>query len=329
MFRQAHFRLTFLYSLIFLVLFWILNVGIYLWMNSYFGDEAHSGRFHVRLEGAEPTVVNVLREPTSDMVMDELRNRLIFLDLFLLLCIPPLTWYLTGRTLDPVQKALEREKQFLADISHDLRTPLAILQSEIDVSLTKARRNNEYRQTLESNREEVLHLTTLVEDMLFLSRGSQQLQHITKNTVDLTDILLEQVNRFQILAKQKKLHLEFEPSEQSMSIVGNQQMLKRLLASILDNAIKYTREGGSVTVKISTEKQAVRVSIVDTGIGIPKDQLGNIFDRFYRADTSRSQTGYGLGLSIAKQIVVFHKGSIEVASEEGKGTIVALKFPLL
>src|SRR5476651_1879019 len=168
MFNRARIKLTIVYSLIFLLLFWGLSLGIYVWMNRCFGDEpgkdAHIRVYHapISLENTRTTT-----EPLSDIVMDELRNVLLVLDGTLLFGIPTITWFLTGNTLSPVKKAHEKEKQFLTDASHDLRTPLSILQSEIELTLKKEHTLEEYKETLRSNKEEVAELIDLVENMLF------------------------------------------------------------------------------------------------------------------------------------------------------------------
>lgn len=329
MFRQARLRLTLLYSIIFLVLFWSFSLGIYFWMNRFFGDE-HGRSNYIRVHHERSLLENNIQssEPASDIVMDELRNVLLFLDIVLLLCVPTITWLLTGKTLAPVQKAHEKEKRFLTDASHDLRTPLSILSSEIEVTLQKERAKEEYKKTLQSNKEEVDDLIALVENMLLLSREDLQYQTIQKERVDIVDLLAERIATFQHAAKQKKLQMSFIPSNQSSEINGNLQLLKRLFSSLLDNAIKYTPTGGKIGVKLSQEKHSILVCFTDNGIGIPQDQQEKVFDRFFRSDTARTEKGYGLGLSIAKQIVEFHDGKIHLHSQVGKGTTITLFFPI-
>lgn len=327
MFYQARLKLTIFYSLIFLVLFWSISLGIYLWMNRFFGDE--QGRnYSIRVHHERSLLENngMSTEPSSDIVMDELRNVLLFLDVVVLFGIPTVTWFLTGSALAPVQKTHEREKRFLTDASHDLRTPLSILSGELEVMLQKERTKEEYKKTLQSNKEEVDDLTTLVENMLFFARENKQYQNMQKEQVDLTDLLAERVATFQQSTKQKKLQLLFIPPEQSIVINGNLQLLKRLFTSLLDNAIKYTPIGGKIRVKLRNEKHMVLINIVDTGIGIPEEQHEQVFDRFFRADTSRGEKGYGLGLSIAKEIVEYHDGKIQLDSKVGKGTTITLSF---
>jgi signal transduction histidine kinase len=327
MFHQARLRLTLLYSFIFLVLFWSLSSGIYLWMNRYFGFDGKYNYVHINHERSILPDQGRSHYPPSDIVMDELRDVLIFLDVSLLFIVPLITWLLTGKTLAPIQKAYEREKQFLTDVSHDLRTPLTILNGDIEVTLQKERKKDEYIKTLQSNKEEVNDLIALVENMLFLSREKVLYKSSQKEQIDLTDVLAERIATFQQLAKKKNLHIFFDFPKQSILINGNLQLLKRLFINILDNAVKYTPSHGTVTVKLNQKDSSAIVKIIDSGKGIPQEQIEKVFERFYRTDTSRSEKGYGLGLSIAKQIVMFHQGDIHLTSKIGKGTTVTIFFP--
>ena len=319
MIRKARIKLTLLYSAIFLLLFWVLSFGIYAWMNSFLGDRARIS--------PEIPVYQTNREPPSDIVMDNLRNILLMIDFILLVTIPAITWLLTGNTLEPVQKAQKREQQFLTDASHELRTPLSILRAEMEVVLKKKRSPSEYQQVIQSSKEEVDDLSALVENLLFISREQTKHSSPINEKIELTDIIAERIASFGQKAKQKQLQLTFKPSETDLTIQGNHQLLKRLFTNLLDNAIKYTIKG-TITITLMPHKDQAVVAINDTGIGIPEAQQDKIFDRFYRTDESRSEQGYGLGLSIAKKIMDVHQGTITVKSEPNKGTTMLLSFPL-
>jgi signal transduction histidine kinase len=329
MFHQARLKLTLLYSVIFLLLFWSLSYGIYSWMNQYFGDtKVNNNSIHVRYEKSLLAEDESSLDSPSDIVMDELRNIILFLDAILFFSVPTITWFLTGRTLLPVQKAHEREKQFLTDASHDLRTPLSILSGEMELTLRKERTKEEYKKTLQSNKEEIDYLVSLVENMLFFARDGKQKSNLQKKPVDLTDLLAERSAAFQHLANQKKQQLSFYPSEEALDINGNQQQLKRLFSCLLDNAVKYTPQKGKITMTCLKEKDNAIITITDTGIGIPQESQQKVFDRFFRETSSRTEKGYGLGLSIAKEIVEYHDGKIQLHSKIGKGTTVTLSFAL-
>ena len=326
MFRNARIKLTILYSLIFLFLFWSLSFGIYSWMNQFFGDQHKRGIIH---NEQTPNTYVHLPEPASDIIMDELRNILLLIDLSLLLGIPLITWFLTGRTLAPVQKAHNREKQFLTNASHDLRTPLAIMRAEMEVALRKKRTAEEYKKTINSSKEEVEDLIALVENLLFINREAGNNTEEKQEIIDLTDLLAERVNTFHLSAKNKEQELTFTPPQESLVILGNTQRLKRLFTNLIDNAIKYTPTKGKIAVVLTKANQQASIEIRDTGIGIVMEQQEQVFDRFYRGDTSRSEKGYGLGLSIAKQIVAAYHGTIILNSKPHHGTTVTVTFPLV
>lgn len=326
MIRQARIKLTLLYSAIFLVLFWSLSFGIYIWMDQFLGDPGRLHHLQFFKEEASPPLLR--NEPPSDIIIDNLRNVLVTIDFILLVSIPTITWFLTGTALAPVQKAHKREQQFLSDASHELRTPLTILRAEIEVALKKKRSTQDYQKVLQSNKEDIDDLIGLVENLLFISRAQAKQNVPILEKVDITDILTERMASFHKEAKQKKLEFVFKPPETSFVINGNPHLLKRLFSNLLDNAIKYTSQG-SIIVAVKRTKTEATITITDTGIGIPKEHQEKIFDRFYRADESRSEHGYGLGLSIAKQIMQVHQGTIAVKSDEKKGTSMIVSFPLL
>lgn len=326
MIQEARIKLTLLYSIIFLLLFWSLSLGIYFWMNQFFGDQG-SIQF-IQLYQHSPVILPTHRHETpSDVVMDNLRSILLLIDGLLLIIIPVVTWFLTGNALKPVQTAHKREQQFLADASHELRTPLSILSAEMEVTLKKKQTISDYEKSIRSNKEEVEELIALVENLLFMSREQTKLSSPINETIDLTDVLAERIASFTVKAEQKKLKISFQPPETETLIAGNPQLVKRLFTNLLDNAIKYTAKG-TVSVAVKREKNLVSITVSDTGVGIDAPHQEKIFDRFYRVDESRSAKGYGLGLAIAKQIVVLHQGKIEVKSTVGKGTTVQVSFPI-
>jgi signal transduction histidine kinase len=318
MLRKAQTKLTILYSTIFLLLFWSLSLGIYEWMNQFFGD--HSTFAHSLL----PIIGH--HEPPSDIIMDNLRDVLAIIDTILFVAIPIITWFLTGNALEPVQKAHKREQQFLSDASHELRTPLSILLAEMEVALNRKRSVAEYQQVIKSNKEEVDDLSALVENLLFISRENTKYSSPINEDIDLTDLIAERVAYFQPKAKEKNLKLLLHSAKTTPIISGNQQLLKRLFTNLLDNAIKFT-EKGSITITSKQTKDAITVTVADTGRGISEEHQEKIFNRFYRTDESRSEQGYGLGLSIVKQIMEVHQGAITLKSKPGKGTIIQLIFP--
>ena len=330
MYKKTRLQLTILYTIIFLILFWGLSFGIYFWMNRYFGD--NSKRMHYLTTNANGKYIydeeDKRTEPESDVIMDKLGTILFSIDLLVLLGIPTITWFLTGKTLLPIQQSHARERQFYTNASHDLRTPLSILKGEIDLALRKKQTQSSFKNILQSNKEEVDQLISLVETMFFFSRNNEQQQISKKEDVDLIDILFNTIATHQKQSEYKNIQLSFRSTKESISIMGNAQLLQRLFSNIIENAIKYTADKGTISVRLFRENQNVTCKIKDSGVGISHQQQEKIFNRFYRGETSMKEEGYGLGLSIARQIVEYHEGTISLLSVVGKGTTVTITFPL-
>lgn len=256
-----------------------------------------------------------------------LRRNLLSLNLVTLMIGGAASYWLARRTLHPLETAIEAQSRFASDASHELRTPLTAMQTEIEVALrNKALTTTQLRQLLKSNLEEVAKLRDLSGALLRLSR--QESREIERAKLDLAPIAKQAVERFANAAKQKKIQLvqELKPAWTK----GDATSLEELTAVLIDNAIKYSPSGTKITVKTTTAKQQARLQVVDQGIGIKAGDLAHVFDRFYRADSSRSKQtaeGYGLGLSLAKHIADAHHGSIEVTTVPGKGSTFSVNLP--
>lgn len=226
-----------------------------------------------------------------------------------------------------LEKSVKKIKQFSGDVSHELRTPLTIIRGEIEVLLRKERTKKEYQQTLKSTLEEAAHLEQIIDDLLFLSRIESLEKKEFDKQVQLDEILLNVVESKELAAKKKNITLAIKKVE-AARINGEEILLERMAANIIDNAIRYTPEKGRVEVNLENKGGSILFSVHDTGIGIPKDSLPLIFDRFYVVDKSRDKEagGIGLGLSIVKWVAESHGGKIEVQSEVNKGTSLLVRF---
>ena len=254
-----------------------------------------------------------------------------------------------------LDKSFHQMKQFSMDASHELKTPLTILRGEVEVALRKQRTPQEYEEILQSNLEEINRMSHIVNDLLLLSKADSGDVRLNKEEVNLTEILDDIVDQIQILAQSKNLRIETENHQEETHVLGDPLRIRELFLNLIENAIKYTEEGGSIRIRM--ERDAPRLSatiltpgrsdvassaqgggqadmakiiVSDTGIGIAKEDQDKIFDRFYRVDKARSreQGGSGLGLSICKWIVWAHQGEIAVESEIGKGSSFIVKLPL-
>jgi heavy metal sensor kinase len=231
--------------------------------------------------------------------------------------------------LDRIESAFRRVTQFTADASHELRTPVALIRATSEVALRKNRSELEYRQALNEVHAESVRTTDLIEDLLTLARADAGKEALDRDIVDLGSLAAEVTARAEKLAQQKGLSLVCEAPAGLASVRGDRGALRRLLFILLDNAVKYTPTGGAVHVGIMQQVDGPTVEVRDSGIGIAREDLPHIFERFYRSDKSRSRDsgGAGLGLSLAKWIVDAHGGSIHVVSEPDRGSTFTVLLP--
>lgn len=229
--------------------------------------------------------------------------------------------------IDRLEDSFTQIQQFTSDVSHELRTSLTIMRGELEVGLNRNRSEEEYKRVLHTVLEEVIYLSDMVEKFLYISRNTSNSNQIDCKTVD--GMFLFQYVKDHVLPlvmkKQIQLHIQIPDP---FLLYGDEDLLRRLFINLLENAIKYTPEGGKVGVKAWSKESFTHIEVIDHGIGIPEEHLPFIFQRFYRVDDSRSrsQGGTGLGLSLCKWIVEVHNGTIEVCSKPNEGTRVIVKL---
>ena len=326
MFRKANIKLTLLYSLLFLVSFWAFSIGLYVWMENSFGENYV---IEVEQQGEsdfDEQDIDIVAI-ASDVAMDRLRNTLLILNGALIFIVPNIAWLMTRRTLAPVQRIHEQQKQFVSDVAHELRTPLSIMSGELEVALRKERTSADYQQVLASNKQETDRLIDLAENLLFLAREDQGRRAIEFEKVDITDLIGSVIASLQAESIKKEITVHFEPEGEPTFTRGQPAMLRRLFFNIIHNAIHYTPIKGDILVSLSTGKQYAQVKIKDNGIGISPADQEKVFNRFYRVDDSRSQAkGYGLGLAICKSIVELHRGKITLRSALNQGSTFTISL---
>lgn len=238
------------------------------------------------------------------------------------------SFFTARRTLRPIERTLESQVRFTADASHELRTPLTAMQTEIEVSLRdKDLSVTDARELLESNLEEVRKLQDLSNGLLALA--SQDKEHFDRHPVRVQDALAEALSRTHKAARQKDISILDHTTK--IKVLGSAEPLAQLFSILLDNAIKYSPSGSTIMLTSLVKNGNAYISFIDQGYGIRADDLPHIFDRLYRAESSRTKqkvTGYGLGLSIAKKIVELHKGAIDVTSKVGHGSTFTVRIPI-
>lgn len=228
-----------------------------------------------------------------------------------------------------IEESFETQKRFLADASHDLKTPQSIIKSHCDVSLSKARTSDEYIETLETIRQNVEKMTGLTNRILKMSELDSDTLILHKEDINLKEMVATIVRTTKPKADRNNISINVS-GDSKLMVRGDKAQLTEIFENLIDNAIKYNNKGGSVDIELSSLGDEAVVALKDTGIGIAADKAGRIFDRFYRVDESRGVTeGSGLGLSIVKAIIEGHSGRIEVKSESGKGSCFIVHLPAI
>lgn len=229
--------------------------------------------------------------------------------------------------LERVQHAMVREKQFTADASHELRSPLTVLKGELSVALSRERGAGEYRATLEDMGATVDEMSVLVDDLLTLSRVTNT--SLKLELIDVRNLCAQACERLGVIAVEKKIGLQPPAAGEPVNVRADKLKLQRVVNNLIDNALRYTPAGGTVCVAVSREHQHAIIRVSDTGIGIAPEHQAKIFERFYRTDESRARDGggSGLGLPIVQSIVRAHGGEIALQSAVGQGSVFIVRLP--
>jgi heavy metal sensor kinase len=236
---------------------------------------------------------------------------------------------LINQMLERLESAFHRVTQFTADASHELRTPVAVIRTTGEVMQASVGGPDEHHAEWVHVTRQAARMSSLIDDLLLLARTDANHTDLAFDTVDLSEVVLAAVGEIKILLETSGLRLTTSVPPHC-SITGSADALRRVVLALLDNAIKYTENGGEIGVRMTVAESRIRVEVSDTGIGIPPADLPRIFDRFYRVsmDRSRQTGGAGLGLAIAKSLALLHGGDIEALSEPGKGSTFRVVLPL-
>ena len=233
---------------------------------------------------------------------------------------------LAGRALQPIRAALRRQRDFVADAAHELRTPLAIIRGASELGLA-AGIGPDQEASLEQTLAQNAHLTRLVEDLSTLARADSGAVDLARAPVDLSRLVTETVAGVSVLAEERGVRLTVEAAGVT-PVVGDALRLRQALLILLDNALKYTPDGGAITVSVTRQGGQVRLRVQDSGPGLAPEDLPHLFERFYRADKARGSAGSGLGLSIGRWIAEAHGGRITAANAPERGALFTITVPL-
>lgn len=307
LFNKARIKLTVAYLLIIMLISLFFSFNIY----GIMGRELERGP-------------RMMRIPNQEIITQEIKKvitkQLIMTNIWILILSGGAGYFLAGLTLKPIEAAMEEQKRFISDASHELRTPLTAIKTETEVTLRDKKLDlKTAKKQLISNLEETEKLKKLTDYLLRINKNNGE----KMEEIDLKEVAQEVISKIPSASPSISLRVNSEQGK----IIANKTAIEELLTILLDNAVKYSGKDGKINVLIkppSAGSGRATLEVKDNGMGIRESDIPHIFDRFYRADMSRTKNkieGYGLGLAIAKNIVEAHKGKIEVESELNKGSI--------
>lgn len=305
---------------------YVATVGVILGAFSYLLYGALMNGIANSLEGNFAT--DAAQQVALKQIAEVLQARLFMLDGIVLGIVIVVGFFLTNLTLRPLKKARERERRFLADAAHELRTPLTIMKTDAEVLLRdRSATIVDTKELLRKNIDEVDSLTDIANGLLDLMRVEK---NIATSPVEIGTVLTASVKKFMPLARAHDISLtsSLEVGSETERVRGSTEALERAFANGIENAIKYTKSGGQVSVFLERKGNTLEIKIKDTGVGIAQEDLPFVTEPFYRADSARaSVSGSGLGLAIMRETVETHGGRLHIESAPGKGTTVSILLP--
>ena len=265
-------------------------------------------------------------KPTRQLILDLSLGTVTMIGI-----VAAIGWFLSGIAMQPIRESYQRLKQFTADASHELRNPIAVIQTNVQVALSDP---DPEPQTQQQHLQVIERLTRrlgkLVDDLLFLARQDSGIVQPQRSAIEFDELLDEVLEEQGMTAAEKDISLSFKVDRASEYwLQGDRDQLSRLFTNLISNAVKYTPENREIIVELAQSKSGLQTKIIDTGIGIPEDAIAKLFDRFYRVDPARTKAtgGSGLGLAIAQTIVENHSGQIQIESQVNQGTTVIVTLP--
>lgn len=335
MFKTARIKLTVWYLLIIMLVSLMFSLTIYKVLSNEIERFERAQRFRIEKQWQENQFFDEANRPPplfNPELIKESKQRIIidlaFINLIIFIVAGGSGYFLSGKTLKPIKEMVDEQNRFISDASHELRTPLTSLKTAMEVYL---RNNNstldEAKEIISENIGEVNRLQVLSDQLLQLTQYQKPNGQVKREKILISTIIKEAKQKVKSITKAKQIIIKENITD--CEIQADKYSLIDLLVILLDNAIKYSPKKSQIIISVRKEDSYLYLKVIDQGIGIAKDELSHIFDRFYRADNARQKNGvggYGLGLSIAKKIVELHHGLIEAESKVNKGTTFSVKF---
>lgn len=334
MFRSARFKITAWYVLAIMLISLTFSFVIYMTiatdLNQRYINIENQIKSNVKnLEKISPALRALLQNDLR-IAQQRVFFMLIFANGSIFVISLLVGYFLAGRTLRPIEEMVEEQNRFISDASHELRTPLTVLKTSTEVALRDRKMSaSEARQILEENLEDIESLEILSEHLLRLAQYQKGRKVLEFEKVNIGKSAKKIYKKIQVIADKKKIDLGLEVSD--LYINADRISIEELILILMDNALKYTPKEGRVSLSIIKEGRNAVMKVSDSGEGIERKDILHIFDRFYRADRSRSKNripGFGLGLPVAKRIVELHNGFMNVSSITGSGSTFTIRLPL-
>ena len=329
MFQSARIKLTVWYLLAIMTISGLFSIAIYKMVSRELDrfEQLHRVRIQRRM-----TQLNQIA-PDPELT-EEIRGRIIIILVFInggiLMTAGGFGYMLAGQTLKPIQNMMEDQNRFVSDASHELRTPLTSLKTAMEVYLRGQKPTvAEAKELVKESIFEVDRLQSLAESLLQLAQYQNPDEKIQFGEIDIKPVILQAVQRMKPLAQNKQIKIDIE-GVKNHSLSGDHDNLVKVIAILLDNAIKYSPEKTAINLTTEQKDKCVLLKVKDEGMGIEAKDIPHIFKRLYQADKARCKgtaNGYGLGLAIAKKIIEIHRGTINVKSQTDKGTEFIIKLP--
>jgi two-component system, OmpR family, sensor histidine kinase CiaH len=331
MFQSARIKLTVWYLLIIMLVSLLFSIAFYNVSSREIERITRRNQVRLMLIPFDPNLPPTLGIDDLQEVQQRLQLLLILINISIFFGAGISGYFLAGRNLLPIKEMVDEQNRFITDASHELRTPLTALRSEMEAVLLEKHLNEiQAKKLVASNLEEVINLQSLSDNLLQLTQFQKHNNNKLFLEISLLSIIEDSLKKITPLAKKKQITINNNIDD--AIIKANSHDLGELFVILLDNAIKYSPKNSKIALKSKKIDHQIIITISDQGIGIDNKDLIHIFDRFYRADASRTKTlanGYGLGLAIAKKIVDEHKGKISVKSEVNRGSEFIIQLPIV
>ena len=272
----------------------------------------------------------IIDKDTVRQIEKETLTRLLLINVLILVGAGMPGYWLAGKTLKPIEEMVEKQKKFTADAAHELKTPLTAIKTDLEVNLRDKNLDLKKAKTVLEGTIKDIDSLTLLTNSLILQSKYQNFKNGKNDPINLKESAQNVISKLEPNAKEKNIKINLDADE--VKTEGDENSIRELLTILLDNAIKFSKKEGKIEISIKDKNNYAQISVKDNGAGIDEKDIPYIFDRFYKADTSRSKNevpGFGLGLSIAKEIVEMHGGKISVKSKKNVGTEFLVKLPLI